>query len=458
MHQRKFIPAGILILILAISLFLSACNASGTEADASDDFLSGLGLEEMTDVSALDLRDKELTVQQYRLLRNRFPDCEILWNVPFRGTCYPSDIRDLSIDSLDEADLGFLHLFPNLESIQIQRSADCTVLAQLSADRPELRLDYNISFCGASVNCGATSLTISGEKLEEAASLLPYFRNLKSVTFAEPLPEAAQIYALQKEYPHVDFSWTLTFHNMTLDHTTAALDLTGIPVTVEEMETLIPYLPNLSYVDMSGCGIDNEQMDALNRRHKNIKIVWTVSIGQFIQLKTDTTWFMAAKFGYTVSTEDVYNLRYCTDIIAIDLGHMKITNCDFVAFMPHLRYLILADTKVKDLTPLTGLDELAFLELFLMDVQDFAPLETLTALEDLNLHYTQGNAEVISRMTWLKNLWWNRCSDQDLELLRQSIPGCHINYTSYQSTGGGWRNLPNYYAQRDIFGMPYMTD
>ena len=296
------------------------------------------------------------------------------------------------------------------------------------------------------------------EKWEEAASLLPYFRNLKSVTFAEPLPEAAQIYALPKEYPHVDFSWTLTFHDMTLDHTTAALDLTGIPVTVEEMETLIPYLPNLSYVDMSGCGIDNEQMDALNRRHENIKIVWTVSIGQFIQLKTDTTWFMAAKFGYTVSTEDVYNLRYCTDIIAIDLGHMKITNCDFVAFMPHLRYLILADTKVKDLTPLTGLDELAFLELFLMDVQDFAPLETLTALEDLNLHYTQGNAEVISRMTWLKNLWWNRCSDQDLELLRQSIPGCHINYTSYQSTGGGWRNLPNYYAQRDIFGMPYMTD
>jgi pyruvate,orthophosphate dikinase len=70
---------------------------------------------------------------------------------------------------------------------------------------------------------------------------------------------------------------------------------------------------------------------------------------------------------------------------------MKIKNCDFVAFMPHLKYLILADTKVTDLTPLTGLKELAFLELFMLDIKDYAPLESLTGLEDLNLYYTFGD-------------------------------------------------------------------
>ena len=208
---------------------------------------------------------------------------------------------------------------------------------------------------------------------------------------------------------------------------------------------------------MSECGIDNEQMDALNRKYGHIKIVWTVSIGDFIQVKTDTTWFMAAKFGYPVDTEDVYNLRYCTDIVALDLGHMKISNCDFVAFMPHLKYLILADTNVTDLTPLTGLKELTFLELFLLDLRDYTPLETLTGLEDLNLFYTFGEPDVILRMNWLKNLWWNGCSWEAQLQFRETMPDCRFCFNSFSSTGGGWRDLPNYFAQRDILGMSYLT-
>ena len=125
--------------------------------------------------------------------------------------------------------------------------------------------------------------------------------------------------------------------------------------------------------------------------------------------------------------------------------------------MPHLKYLILADTKVTDLTPLTGLKELAFLELFMLDIKDYAPLESLTGLEDLNLYYTFGDPNVILRMTWLKNLWWNGCDGEVQLQLRETMPDCKFSFNSFSSTGAGWRKLPNYYAQRDMLGLDYAT-
>ena len=451
MHRCKFISVVILILSLMLCMgLLNACSSA-------EDRVAGLDLEELEDQSAVDLRDRTLTVEQYQMLKDRLPACEILWNVPFQGIDYSSDICEMTVRNLSEADFEILALFPNLERIDALDCPDYTVLAKLAAERPDLQVAYQIPFCGESVSSDVTVLTIPGDRVEEAAELLPFFREVTAVTFAEPLPGAQQITTLQAEFPEIAFSWNLMFHEIELNEGTETLDLTGIPVTVEEVENLIAYLPKLTWLDMSDCGIDNEQMDTLNRKYEHIKIVWTVSIGEFIRLKTDTTWFMPTKLGYRVNTKDVYNLRYCTDIVALDLGHMKISNCDFVAFMPHLKYLILADTNVTDLTPLTGLKELAFLELFLLDIQDYTPLETLTGLEDLNLYYTHGNIEVILHMTWLKNLWWNGCGWQDQLLLRETMPDCQFSFGSVSSTGDGWRKLPNYYAQRDIFGMSYMS-
>lgn len=452
MHRRKFAPAVMLLLLLWLGL-ISACSS----AQKPDDILSGLDLQELAGQPVVDLRDKELTAEQYHLLKEQLPDSEILWNVPFQGATYASDIRDLMLTSLSEEDAAQLSLFPKLEHIDATNCPDYTVLVKLADQRPDLQIQYQIPFCGESVSSDATELTIPGNQPTAEMEKLSYFRALTAVTLAEPLPAAQQIRELQKAFPEVRFCWSLDFHGIELSESTQTLDLTGIPVTAEEVEHLISYLPQLTWLDLSDCGIDNGQLDALNRKYESVQIVWTVSIGPFIQLKTDATWFMPTKLGYKVNTEDVYNLRYCTDIVALDLGHMKISNCDFVAFMPRLKYLILADTNVTDLTPLTGLKELAFLELFLTDIQDYTPLETLTGLEDLNIYYTYGDAEVILRMTWLKNLWWNGCSPQNQKLLREAMPDCRFSFGSFSSTGDGWRKLPNYYAQRDIFGMSYMT-
>ena len=239
MYRCKFIS-----LILSLMLCMGIFNACAS----AEDRVAGLDLKELEGQSAVDLRDKTLTVEQYRLLKDRLPECEILWNVPFQGVDYSSDICELTVTTLSEADFETLALFPKLERIDAPDCPDYTVLAKLAAERPDLQVSYHIPFCGESISCDATVLTIPGDRVEEAAKLLPLFREVTAVTFAEPLPEAQQITTLQAEFPEIAFSWNLTFHEIELNEDTETLDLTGIPVTVEEVENLIAYLPKRGWI------------------------------------------------------------------------------------------------------------------------------------------------------------------------------------------------------------------
>ena len=419
-------------------------------------------LKVFTNLKKIDLRGTQLQCEEYERVKSWFPEAEILWDIPFQGQFFDMDTKELTITALTVEDIPILDYFTKLEAVSGEACADYQVMDLLRQQRPDLKVRYKVPLGDKWYSYDTKGLIASGEQVEELREIIPYFPQLSNLRLVEPLAPADQLLALREEYPQMNIHWRIDLGGLMVNDSVEQLDLTGIPLTVEQMEQALPYLPNLTFVDMTDCGISNEEMDALNRRHENVKIVWTVNLGKHFRLRTDATCFMPAKEGIYVSDEILYNLRYCTDMIAIDLGHKKITNIDFVAFMPHLKYLLLCETLITDLTPLTGLTELVYLELFLTPKNDLSPLLTLTALEDLNLHYTWGDVNIIAQMTWLKNLWWGYSPGTNLtweqqQMLREAIPGCNFNFTSFSSTGEGWRELPNYYAQRDVFGMYYMT-
>ncbi len=124
--------------------------------------------------------------------------------------------------------------------------------------------------------------------------------------------------------------------------------------------------------------------------------------------------------------------------------------------MPNLKYLIAADCQLLDIEPLTGLDQLVYLEIFMTRVTDYSPLLTCTALEDLNICYTQGDPEIIKQMTWLKRLWWAGCPIEEEEF-QAYLPDTKLSFYRGSSTGRGWRSGQHYYDMRDLLGMPYLT-
>ena len=232
------------------------------------------------------------------------------------------------------------------------------------------------------------------------------------------------------------------------------IDLSGMEIeSTQWVEERIRDMPKLRKVIMCNCGLGDEEMDALNRRYEDIRFVWMVHMGR-ISVRTDTNYFAPVVTGDYVTEIDLGPLKYCTDVVAVDLGHMAVRTCDWARNMPKLQYLILADTGITDISPLASCENLIFLELFLTAVRDYSPLLSCTRLEDLNLCYSYGSAEPVKQMTWLKRLWWDG-NPYETKGLEEYLPDTECNFTSGSSTGGTWRLGQRYKEQRDILGMPY---
>ena len=210
---------------------------------------------------------------------------------------------------------------------------------------------------------------------------------------------------------------------------------------------------------MAGAWLDNEAMDQFRENHRaDYKVAWTVQCGM-LATRTDATRFMPTKYYVTQGSFadwHTYNLRYCEDMVAIDIGHMSIAELDFVRYMPELKYLVITLTEVGDLTPLSACKNLVFLEMDWCDrVEDYSPLLECTALEDLNIGETFGDITPVLEMTWLENLWLVGCPEDSYSRAKAAMPGTNIAYY-YGNPDDGWRELPNYYAMRDALLMFYM--
>ena len=59
-------------------------------------------------------------------------------------------------------------------------------------------------------------------------------------------------------------------------------------------------------------------------------------------------------------------------------------------------------------------------------------------------------------MTWLKHLWWVGRGYKVRVQVEEALVNTVTNFTASYTVGGGWRELPNYYAMRDLLGMEYM--
>ena len=126
--------------------------------------------------------------------------------------------------------------------------------------------------------------------------------------------------------------------------------------------------------------------------------------------------------------------------------------------MPNLKYLILADTDVRDISPIANHEKLVYLELFMTRVSDYTPLLSCPILEDLNICYTYGQMDVLIQMKQLKRLWWGPARQALYGYMRYYLPNTHLELElkSGSSTGEGWREGKRYYEQRDYLGMYYM--
>lgn len=416
--------------------------------------------QSLKQVDAMDCQDYDALFS----LMERRPDCEVAYQVSIGQTQYLKDAEFITVTDADIQTLKtMLPYLPKVTGVLLTGSTESLDgISELRDAFPEIIFDYQIEFHGQILASNLVELDFSDTDLsrsDEIEVILPY---LPDVTYVDvtgcPIPHE-QMAALSQRWPQIRFAWTVLLADTPIRTDATELDLSGIYIgNAADVDALIPYLPDLTRLELCGCGIPNEEMAALREKYPEIKIVWTVQLGDEMSVRTDITTFMPVKHGVWMEDDDTYNLRYCTDLIAIDMGHHDIRNIDFVAYMPNLKYLLLCDSQVDNLEPVRGLQKLMYVELFLTHVTDYSPLLDCPVLEDLNISWTYGNYEPLTKMTNLKRLWWGGTGHgyYEVQQLTQSLPDTQMVLWDGESTGSGWRKHPHYYEMRDLFGMFYM--
>jgi len=401
-------------------------------------------------------------------LQQRRPEIEVLYAVRIGNQKYDAKTQEITVIDPDADTLkDMLPLLPQLHTVTLKGTLpEPEILVNLFSLFPKIDFRFTLEKWGQTLpqDIERIDLSESEVKLDELERYLPLFSRLKDVNLKGTSLKDTEIKVLATRFPDVSFLSTLEFAGDAFSTDAEEIDISGNTVTPEEVERALAFFPKLRKLIMCGCGIDDETMDALNKRHPEVSIIWTVQIGRD-SVRTDAKYFYPAGISDLglPDDEDLIKLKYCTELIAIDIGHSRATNCEWAKYLPHLKYLILADTGVSDLSSLSGLKELVYLEIFRTEVTDYTPLLGCTALQDLNIGSTHGDPEPLSQMTWLHNLKWNHgASDPETRdrvlMLSEQLSDTNVWLPDDNlNIGNPWRSLPNYYIFRDIIGGSFLN-
>ena len=420
----------------------------------------------LKEVEALDCGD----LSALAALAAEREDLRVLWTVPSSDGPIDGGVETLVVRTIPPDELeGLLPLLPRLKAVDLRRSAfDAAQTDAFAAAHPALQTIFTVPLWGREIPGDTTELRLeagsSGDPGELAAALAR-LTALKKLDLRDCDLTPSQLARVLSVCEGVETDFVIRLFGRTFTADCEEMDLSGIRVDeLGEIEAAAALMPKLKKVVMCDCGVPDAEMDALDQRHEDIRFVWTVYFSIYA-LRTDATFFCAAdvpQLNYdapVLNDAQLYPVRYCRDMVALDLGHMWITDLSFLYNMPKLQYLILVGGRFRDITPIGSLQELKYLEIFQTQPADISPLLNCKKLEQLNMCYCFGfDLSPLKQMTQLKRLWFTGLGPYYGEQLAAALPDTLVYYPYNDpdgSTGGGWREDEAYYEMRDVFAMYY---
>ena len=423
-------------------------------------------LPELTNLKTVTLRDKALSNADIAALVAAFPALSFDYRVSVGGVTLSPDVTSLTLGEASgitdvSALADALPYLPALESVDLEPLAlGNAQLKEALSLLDGLTLHYTVELFGERVSPDLAAIDLQGKEIPSARELteaLPLLPKLTTVLLGERSGARADIVAFMEANPTLtyDYTFTVEYLGHTYTEATEELDLSNTPITdVDTLKYTLTQLPNLKHVNMLGCGLDDRTMGGLADAFPHIKFLWEIDLGFWGKLRTDATAFTtrSSKKGdekkYRLTTEAIWPLQYCTELVALDLGHQQIEDISVLKTLTKLQILILADNRIKDISALRYMPDLVYVELFINHIEDVSPLADHDKLLDLNL-CTNHISDVTPLMTLknLERLWYsgNLFKIQDHDAMRAALPNCICNRTVYDETSDGWRTHERYY-------------
>ena len=411
-----------------------------------------------------DLSPFELTTSQLRQLISTYPNTYFDYQVPLYGKRYTTDTEALDIQG-EVPDAGViddaLGLLPAVKTVDIRgQKATSQTVSMLCDAHPDVHFMFSCDVPEGEMTTEDTAVTITGsyEDMLAYAAYIPYMPKLESIDATSIKLTDEQLDSLGEIASSGKLRYSLMVYDRGCSSLATDLNWDNIPFTgVEEVEKYLARLPRLKRVSMCDCGLTEEEMGQLFDAHPDIKFIWWIEFGHY-RLRTDATAFTTALGDgnqYHYDDETFEAIRYCTDLMMLDLGHNRITSIDNFTGLTKLKVLILADNRLTDISQITCFPDLEYLELFLNDITDVTPITELKKLRDFNIFHNPlyENHKVLRKMTWLERLWIGGCrlSPQDVKDLQKALPNTEISTIGQSSTARGWRKHPHYYTLKRMY-------
>jgi len=411
-----------------------------------------------------------------------YPNISFTWNVTIGDRTIQSTDASAVLpggtDLTSEQFGAYLFGLPALTQIDLNETGwTAEQVAALQSAYPDKTFLNGVSLFGQQIPSTAESIDLSSAADVDIAALpelLGAFPALKSVNLQGHTLTLEQLGALKAALPNVVFICSIELFGQTVSTDATRLELNGYPLaSPEEVEAALQYLPNLMYADLCNCGLTNEQMEQLMAAFPNVKFVWMIQVGAW-EMRTDITAFSKGNRktfpnnmgGFVdekkanLHDEDIVPLKYCTDLVFLDLGHgNRITDLTPLSGLTKLRALIVSMNKIVDISPLKSLTNLECLEIYQNPITDISTVTALPKLRYLNCSSTLFND--ITPLLGLKNLemlWFvsvKNVTKTQRDQLVEALPDCQICFKASSSGEGGWTGNGLYKEYQIAFGLPY---
>ena len=548
-NKLAVVAAAILLVAVAVAAAVFVmnklvANVSGRYMYRSEKVidLRSAGIEDITglmtlsDPEMIDLRGNTISAEQYSALKERFPGCDIIWDVPLSSGPHSSLSESLTLRSFDHSDIELMKYFPVLSSVDLSGSgvssddfralesalpecilicdvninnrmyplfsdhislnggdfsaseinavlqeltllkevtvSDCRLTAdeqkELTDRYPDIEFGWDIDLCGSRFSNDVTELRLkgfSGNKMDELIKCAPLLKKVELIDLGGSVQDLNDICRIRDAFDMARVECDFRFLDRQISTDERELELSNIKnIDVTDFDLVTKAMPDLEKVVMCDCGIPDETMDELNHKYEGVRFVWTVYVTKYYPLRTDRTYFCGSdrpNAGYvavSLNDEEIQPLKYCTDIVAMDLGHMHFTRLDFVKDMKQLKYLVISCGMIHDISAVSELESLYWLEMFNNDIKDISPILECKNLRYLNIGSCTGfDRSPVFEMDFLDYLWYpyNYFSDEEIERLQAALPNtvCYLDNENANAVSRGWREMDAYNELRDLMHM-----
>ena len=262
-----------LIIILLVLVILAAGLLGGVVWFINTHFFVG-GRPYANDAQALDLRGQKISLEEYRMLRERLPEAELRWDVPFQGTAHPDDTTGLSIQTLSDEDLDTLVYFQNLKTVDATGCREYSQIQKLKDRYPNVSVKYTVSIGGKDYSHDAQKVVVS-ELTDEEIALMAYLPELKAVD-ASACRNYEQIGKLMEQHPELELSYQVELLGKTYTEadTEATFDDPDVNVLLERLA----WLPHMEKIHIGKTTAGAQSLRQLVDAYPNIAITWEKTV------------------------------------------------------------------------------------------------------------------------------------------------------------------------------------